>query len=212
MAQPGSRTSALASAARALHLPAVAVLLLRAAGAPSLNPVYTTPERAFCFALVVIAPQLASAAYDNLRCIAQVERRAAREAGGRVEQLAERVKGHRRLSLVVVLLQLAGMFASAAGRPVAGGAIATLCSTAFFYAVRRVRFDTRARVVSVHASFYGDVISAALGCAFLVIAAHLGVMPRVLGCLLVFIASTYWVVKAAFVPSQHQQEQRQQLL
>jgi hypothetical protein len=87
--------------------------------------------------------------------------------------------------------------------------LATLLSTALFYAVRGVRFDSRSRVLSVHASFYGDVIGAALGSAFLVIAVHLGVMPRILSGILLFVAAAYWVVKAIFVPSRDEQQQIQ---
>jgi hypothetical protein len=209
MMQAGTRTRTAATAAAALHVPAAAMLLLRAAAAPALTPVYSSPERAFCLALVIIAPELARAAFDNFRCIAQVERRAAREANGRVEALAGRINGHRRLSYLVAFGQLAGMFASAVARPVAAGALATLLSTALFYAVRGVRFDSRSRVLSVHASFYGDVIGAVLGSAFLVIAVHLGVMPRILSGLLLFVAAAYWVVKAIFVPSRDEQQHMQ---
>jgi hypothetical protein len=204
-----------AAATAALHLPAVALLIIRAVApaagrvvtgalaAPSLTPA----DRVLCLALAVIAPELLRVVFNNFGACAVFSRRSSerrrgwdsKEHGPR-EALAHSVKMHYGLTAVVAAAQLAGLY-TATIFP-APGCLATVVCTGLFYFVRRVRFEPQrlGRAHRVEPAEYRDVIVACTTGAFLVLGTHLGVLPLVLSTATLFLSLFYWACKWTFVP------------
>lgn len=207
-----ARLQRLSSAVLAMHLPALALLLLRLLSPAFLPlPALVLPERLLLLALLVISPELAQGSYVNLRhcavvavrgdrAAARLEAESADNLARRAERLAMPVRVHSVLTSVVAAGTLAGLFLAPLA-PASGAQVALLFQLVFYLA-RRVRFERKGKVYRCDRMQYRDIVWAYLVASLCVAAVQLRWLPTVAAACVLVSAVVFWILKWVFVPSE----------